>query len=94
MLLQYNSFTEFKDFDKDSLLMFQEVLLKHKIWKSKYYSSKHENFLCSFLKKVKIMWIESTCIGCIGFIEILDMIITMAQQSLKLIEFDQIQGIQ
>ena len=40
------------------------------------------------------MWIESTCIGCIGFIEILDMIITMAQQSLKLIEFDQIPGIQ
>ena len=40
------------------------------------------------------MWIESTCTGCIGFIEILDMIITMVQQSLKLTEFDQIQGIQ
>ena len=53
--------------------MFQEVLLKHKIWKSKYYRPKYENFL--FFSKIQNN-VNTIHLHCSSFIEILDMIIT------------------
>ena len=57
-----------------SLFMFQQILIKHKIWKSKYYTSKYENFICSLQKIQKN--VKRIHLQCGGFIEILNMNIT------------------
>ena len=57
-----------------SLFMFQQILIKRKIWKSKYYTSKYENFISSFQKIQKN--VKRIHLQCDGFIEILNMIIT------------------
>lgn len=58
----------------DSPFTFKELLLKHKIWKWKYYRSKYENFLCSY-QKIKTDG-NGIRLQCSGFIEILDMFIS------------------